>query len=62
MQMRATTERSKEQRKQMQAQQPDPAPQPCSLCSGQLVMDAEGTALFCDECWNRKWFLALESD
>jgi hypothetical protein len=63
MRMRTTPDESEERKpKQMQAQQGDCAPQPCSLCSGQLVMDAQGTALFCDECWNRKWFLALESD
>lgn len=62
MEMRATTDKSKEERKETQAQQPERSQQPCSICSGQLVMDAEGTALFCDECWNRKWALTLESD
>ena len=62
MQMRTTTDRSEKQPKQKQVQQPERTQQPCSICSGQLVMDAEGAALFCDECWDRKWFLALESD
>lgn len=65
MEMRPTTRTSHDQQpkpKQMQAQQPDARPQPCSLCSGELIMDAQGTAMFCDECWDRKWFLALESD
>jgi len=64
MDMRSTIGTASEQpkQKQVQAQQPDPSPQPCSLCSGQLVMDSQGTALFCDECWDRKWFLALQSD
>ena len=62
MQMRPTNETPRDQRNQMMAQQPDRKTQPCSLCSGQLVMDAQGTALFCDDCWDRKWFLALESD
>jgi membrane protease subunit (stomatin/prohibitin family) len=65
MDMRATRGMASEQTKQMQmqAQKPDPSQQqPCSLCSGELVMDAQGTALFCDACWDRKWFLALESD
>jgi hypothetical protein len=51
-----------DQPKQAQAEQPKSQPQACSLCSGQLLMDAHGTALFCDACWDRKWFLALESD
>lgn len=62
MRMRATTDKSEEQPKQTQAQQRERIQQPCSICSGQLVMDAQGTALFCDECWDRKWSLALESD
>lgn len=62
MQMRATGTKPGEPAKQTQAQQRAPLRQACSICSGQLVMDAEGTALFCDECWDRKWFLALESD
>ena len=64
MEMRPTTRTTLEQPKprQTQAEQPKPNPQPCSLCSGQLVMDAQGTALFCDECWDRKWFLALQTD
>lgn len=62
MQTRATTEKSEERPKQKQAEPSDPTAQPCSLCSGQLMMDAQGTALFCDECWNRKWFLALGDD
>jgi hypothetical protein len=62
MQMRASTPGSNQEGKQMQAQQPEPPQQPCSLCSGELIMDSSGTALFCDACWDRKWFLALESD
>jgi hypothetical protein len=62
MEMRATSTNVDEQPKQMQAQQPDRKPQACSICSGKLVMDAQGTALFCDECWDRKWFLATSAD
>ena len=62
MQMRVTKETSLGQPKQKHAQLANREPQPCSLCSGQLVMDAEGTALFCDACWERKWFLALERE
>ena len=62
METRAVNTTAYEQPMQRQAKQSDRAPQPCSICSGQLTMDAEGTALFCDACWDRKWFMALESD
>lgn len=62
MQMRASTPRSNQETQQMQAETPAPPPQPCSLCSGELVMDAQGTALFCDDCWDHKWSLALHGE
>ena len=62
MHMRASNTMPEDQPKQAQAEQPKSKPQACSLCSGQLLMDAHGTALFCDACWDRKWFLALEDD
>ena len=60
--MRATNTEPDEQLKQTPTPEKAPKPQECSICSGHLVMDAYGTALFCDECWDRKWFLALQSD
>lgn len=33
----------------------------CTICKGELVMDASGGAIFCDECWTRKC-LAVPGD
>ncbi len=26
----------------------------CTICKGELVIDAQGAAVFCDECWAQK--------
>jgi len=26
----------------------------CTICKGELVLDAQGAAVFCDECWTQK--------
>ena len=31
-----------------------PGPKECTLCKGELVLDAQGAAVFCDECWTLK--------
>ena len=35
--------------------------QPCSICSGNVVMDSIGRALFCDDCWDHKC-AAMQTD
>jgi hypothetical protein len=30
----------------------------CTICKGELVMDASGAAIFCDECWTLKCLAA----
>lgn len=30
----------------------------CTICEGELVLDASGAAIFCDECWTRKCLAA----
>ena len=27
----------------------------CTICKGELVLDAQGAAVFCDECWAEKY-------
>ncbi len=47
--------------KNMKPKTREPEQQQCSICSGMLVLDAFGTAVFCDECWTRKCLDMLES-
>lgn len=28
----------------------------CTSCKGELVLDAQGAAVFCEECWTERYF------